>query len=505
MYQDDTAILSEKHFSPIQGTLWVWLIAFLLLLPHWVFAQSEDEGLCAVHTLAMGSGGSNQLAPCIDSLEIASIAILGNKTTKEWVVFREMRLRVGDKVHRSQLDSLLKVEASKVFNTNLFITSDIAYNQCGNNKVRLSVSVLEKLYTFPMPVIDIGDRNFNEWWQQRNRDLSRLVYGFTFKRHNFRGRNEHLAIGFTLGFRKQLKLHYSIPFINKKKTVGLGIQFDYTTHHTLAYKAIAHTLSFITADAPIGKNIDFSVNIRKRKGYYGQHNVELGYRHQEVADTVMSLNPDYFGNGRKLSKLLSFSYRYTYDLRNIRAYPTKGSYLALGLQQYGLGLLSSGRQSIATAQLAKYVTLSKHSFFATEASAVLSTSSYKGFANAQGLGYGQSIVRGYDLYMVDGAQSFVSRNTLSTKILERVFKADFLPFKEFSTIPVSVCPKIFFDVGYVRNMRIHTEKAKLTNILLKGWGVGLDIITFYNGVVRLEYSMNAEGGNGLFFYWKASF
>jgi len=40
--------------------------------------------------------------------------------------------------------------------------------------------------------------------------------------------------------------------------------------------------------------------------------------------------------------------------------------------------------------------------------------------------------------------------------------------------------------------------------MMYGTGAGIDFITYYDKVLRLDYSFNALGERGLFIHWKAA-
>jgi outer membrane protein assembly factor BamA len=441
-----------------------------------------------------------------DSVEIAEVCIQGNRVTKDWIILRELQLKPGDRVPALVLDSLLRLEANKVFNTNLFITSEVKYEAHDAKRVSLLVEVLEKWYTFPVPVVDVGDRNFNEWWQQRNRDLSRLVYGFTFRRSNFRGRNELLTVSLRLGFRQSLRVSYQIPYLNRKQTVGMGVRVNYGTFNNLAYQTGGNRLLFLSADQALRRDFDAEWKVWRRKDYYTAHALQLAYRSQQVADTVLALNPGYFGrDGLSGRRFLELSYAFSHDRRDIQVYPKRGFFVGAEVVQRGLGVIGGFRQTVLKATWAKYQPLGARVFFDTDWRAKYSWANEWGYVYSEGLGYRQELIRGYDLYVIDGNQALLSRNTLRFQAFDRTVKAGFIPAKQFSTIPLGLYPKAFLDIGYVRNAAIATLDERFANRPRLGWGLGLDVVTFYNTVVRLEYSMSQAGDRGLYFYWKTGF
>lgn len=435
-----------------------------------------------------------------DSVTISDISIVGNNVTKDWVILRELQLKIGDRVHKKTLDSLLRKEANKVFNTDLFVTSKINYEETPYNQVDLSVAVLEKWYTFPVPVIDFGDRNFNEWWQNQNADLGRLVYGFTFKRNNFRGRNEDLTISFRLGFRQSIKLRYAIPFVDKQQTIGTGWSFNYTTFNNVAYQTEGNQLAFASTDSPLRKEFNLGWQVWYRKDYYTRHTWSFNLKRISITDSMYSLNPRYLYPEQQDARFMEFSYQVDHDLRNIQAYPTDGSFFRGKLtQQVGF---DSFTQTILSATYQRFFPLGDHLFFSSSLKGHLTWSNRRSFSLLQGIGYRNNIVRGYDLYVLPGETIGINRNTLRMRLFDRNVNLKFMPFEQFSVIPVAIYPKMFFDMGYVRNSQSdYFEDDRLSNRLLKGWGVGLDVFTAYNAVVRLEYSMNQEKERGFFLYW----
>jgi hypothetical protein len=49
------------------------------------------------------------------------------------------------------------------------------------------------------------------------------------------------------------------------------------------------------------------------------------------------------------------------------------------------------------------------------------------------------------------------------------------------------------------------ENVRLANKYLFGYGAGIDIVGFYDSVIRFEYSLNNQGEGNFFFNFKAPF
>jgi hypothetical protein len=73
-------------------------------------------------------------------------------------------------------------------------------------------------------------------------------------------------------------------------------------------------------------------------------------------------------------------------------------------------------------------------------------------------------------------------------------------FNQFKTIPISSFITLYYDIGYAYNPLIQDENKRLLNKLLNGFGIGLDIVSFYDTSIRFEYSFNQFMEKGLYFY-----
>jgi len=73
-----------------------------------------------------------------------------------------------------------------------------------------------------------------------------------------------------------------------------------------------------------------------------------------------------------------------------------------------------------------------------------------------------------------------------------------MPLEEFSNFPIRAYLSANFDHGYVKDRNNLPENSQLTNTYLYGYGLGLDLVTFYDQVFRFEYSINNLGTGNFF-------
>jgi hypothetical protein len=104
--------------------------------------------------------------------------------------------------------------------------------------------------------------------------------------------------------------------------------------------------------------------------------------------------------------------------------------------------------------------------------------------------------------VIDGVAGGMVRNTLRREVGQ--FSIPLLSrFRSLDRIPFRLYVKAYGDAGYVYNR--DTYFNPLSNKLLYTAGAGLDILTFYDFVFRLEYSVNQLGQKGLFLHFRNDF
>src|SRR5882762_7934672 len=155
-------------------------------------------------------------------LTVNRVLIIGNKVTKERIISREIKLKPGDTITLKRLPHELLWDKRKIYNLRLFHTVTVLALQLPDDRIDLLVDVTERWYTFPIPIFELSDRNFSEWWNNYNHDPSRVNYGINLIRYNFRGRFETLQLTAQFGFTQRFELAYKIPYIDKKQKQGLS-------------------------------------------------------------------------------------------------------------------------------------------------------------------------------------------------------------------------------------------------------------------------------------------
>jgi hypothetical protein len=154
---------------------------------------------------------------------------------------------------------------------------------------------------------------------------------------------------------------------------------------------------------------------------------------------------------------------------------------------------------------ARYLPLGNKYYFSNFTSLYASWPQEQSYPNFNALGFGKLFVRGYELYLIEGPYYALNKTTFKKLILSGKKELKQMPLDQFRYIPYAVYLKTFFDVGMVNNFSQYEANTRLSDRLLFGTGVGFDFVTYYDTVLRLEFSANREGESGIFFAVKKEF
>ncbi len=483
--------------------LYIYIIFLLLTL--WlkplVFAQSLDwsDSTSTVRS-SRYQPNSNQL------ITIDKIFIIGNKRTREKIILRELETQEGITYTYQELQENLLLDRRKVMNTQLFLNVRLSLIHLNENKADLIIRVAERWYTIPSPFLQLADRNFNVWLTNQNRDWNRLEYGMRFYQYNFRGLNERLYFFGQLGFTKQLAVRYRIPYIDKAQKNGLEVGFSFSENANTNYITEGHRLIFTDSLRLAARSQVGLLAWNYRPSFFNSHRVGLNYYDMSVQDTIARLNPSYFLDGAKRQQYFSLSYSFVSDRRDFVGYPLKGYRWEASLSKMGLGIFDDLNMFRVRAEGAKYENLGKGFFYAGVARGMLSSPGTQPYANISGLGYGQIWIRGYELDAIEGQAFLMQQNTLRKRLFNEEFDLSrIIPIDQFNTIPLAVYLKVYFDHGYLRNDIPYLREQPLANRYLYGYGAGVDIVSFYDFVFRIEHSWKHDGSSGTFFHFRSAF
>jgi outer membrane protein assembly factor BamA len=423
---------------------------------------------------------------------------VGNRITRDAIILRELSLKRGDIVYSTDIQTILDRDERKLINTRLFNTVEIRTLELEEGKVDLLVDVKERWYTFPSPIFDLSDRNFNEWWENYDHDFDRVNYGLRLYQFNMRGRNETLKLVAQFGYVKRFELSYRFPYIDKKQKQGLQLDLDYSEAKNMPFRTDDHKLDFIEDKNVMRVTRGAGISYIFRNSFYDSHVIKAEYRATNIRDTILALNPNYLGPEHTHQEFPAISYQFISEHRDYIGYPLKGYYVNAYVMKSGLSSSDDLDKLEATVSHSIYTDLKKGFYFSNNVVGYWSKPNDLPYFNYGALGYKKQFVRGYEVYVVEGPAYFLNKSTFKKRIFSRTYNWNGMPLEQFRRIPLSIFAKIYGDVGYVKNYENYAIGSRLSNKLLAGFGAGIDIVGSYDAVLRLEYTFNAEGQNGFF-------
>ncbi|MGE5424905.1 MAG: POTRA domain-containing protein [Syntrophothermus sp.] len=471
-----------KFFRYLSGT---WLITGFLIL--FMYEPLASQPLTEI--------------PSGKIIHLRNINISGNKRTRSSIILRECPFKLGDTLLSANYARLVMSAKENIFNTRLFNFVTIDSSSVKEGTVDINIRVTERWYIWPWPYFEVSDRNFNAWLETT--DWSRLTYGIDLTVQNVRGRNETLKFPVHLGFNQQYGFFYQMPYLNRKKTLGINFGAVYQMNHEVVVTSQENKpVYYKDSESYPASRAVVSAGLVLRRGIYVKHSFNFSWSWYKFADTLLVINPEYAVGTNP--QFLTFYYQFKNDHRDIQFYPLKGSYFDIELYKYGFW--QDVDELHLKTNLRKYWRIHNRWYFAS--GLTLSANLSKNLQNyflQKGLGYGRDFVRGYEYYVIDGKSFALLKNNLKFAIIpQRIVEIPFIGTRKFNTIPYALYLNVFTDFGYVYSFNgIKTNQNSMQNTLLAGYGAGLDFTTYYDIVIRMEVSMNGNGEPGVYLHFMA--
>jgi hypothetical protein len=293
----------------------------------------------------------------------------------------------------------------------------------------------------------------------------------------------------------------------------MGFNFSYSELDQLDYTNVGNKRLFIDADSIFGDDserriisntLTSNLFFNYRESYYNTHSVRLTYSRTTMIDEILQFNPNYLSRDGDLEQdFFALTYIFRRDFRDRNNYPLKGFLIDGRLAKIGLGIFNDINQGYAQAHASQYQPLKYNFNIASSVTGYTSYPTFQPYNNMQGLGFANNLLKGYELYVIQGQHYIMNK----TELKKRLFSIEanlgkLMPLKQFRKIPIAAYFKVFFDHGYVQNNLSENSKTTvsplLSNRYIYSYGAGLDIVTYYDAVLRLEYSINALNEGGFF-------
>lgn len=433
---------------------------------------------------------------------IRHILITGNKRTKAEIILREMSFKAGEKYSLQDLLKQFEKARLQIMNMALFHNVEVAMKNAEGYLIDVQVEVKERWYVFPLPYFKPVDRNLNQWLFQKDANLSRIDYGVKLASYNTTGNNDKLRLWLINGYTKQVSFSYEKPYIDKKMQWGMITSFGIGKNREVNYNTIDNKQVFYKDNSYIRSFISASAAVTYRPAIKTRHQFGFIYTRENIKDTVVALNPLYFKEERNLLKVpeLYYTMKY-YDLDYI-PYPTKGYAAEVTVGKKGFNkdinqwyLTTKGSGSWHTG---------KKTFLNVTAYGNVRLPFKQPYIMQRLLGYNDAFIQGYEYYVIDGVAGGFLKTTFTRELFGMNVKKPFSKKEQSDCkIPFRFFGKIYGNAGYVYNPQ--PGENSLSNQMLYSGGIGLDVLTAYDFTIKLEWTFNQLGQNGLFLHRKSTF
>ena len=438
---------------------------------------------------------------------ISEIRIYGNKQTKDFTILRELPFNVGDAMSEELLITQLQIATSHLNNTSLFNFVDIDYIlDAMENPDCLSYIVIiwveERWYYWPQVSIKLEDRNLSTWLHDKNFD--RITIGWGLRIYNVFGMRHKITASHYFGFEKGFRLAYSNIALDKKRTKMLGFGVSALYNKTMNVCAENDRVVYLkTPDRFLDKSFTGAISYSYRPGIRTIHSFEVGYQRTQLDDTILIINPRYWGTNHTINHTFIGAYNYSYEHRDDIAYPTQGYYVATEIKGLTADRLNFFYGEL-NLKLQYYEEVFPRWFWSSRLNTGATFKNKQAYLYEQHVGYLDKNITGYDYYVVDGQQHAILNNDVRFLLMpKKIFQIGSSPkAAKFTKIHLSLYAKLTFDVGYVHDKYTH-ETNTLANSFLWGSGFGLDLVTYYDIVLNCSYAINKRGEGGFYFGIKA--
>jgi outer membrane protein assembly factor BamA len=395
------------------------------------------------------------------SITISSIQILGNDTTEEHIILRELDFTVGDLVSQYQL----AYNQERVFSLGIFNKVKFELENTPA-KTDLKIRIEESWYIYPLPYLTLRENSFK-----------RSSYGLGVLYKNFRGRNETLWGLITFGYDPTYMLYYYNPVLITGSNLTFGLQLGYTDLENRN----------ISSEKVYGGHFSYnyiygSLSFGYRLNQFNQIQHTSTYEYIDMPHALANLS----ASGTNIDRIFSMGILYEFDNRNLKQFSNDGLFGTFNIMHKGFGIndisynvmtLDARKYNVLIGDLAaKWRGLFRSTFGSSIPFYALSL-----------LG-DQEYIRGHRFKKREGNNYFLTSAELNYPIIKEWNLSLDLPLlpKNLTSARIGLYGNFFFDTGATFN---NGETPKISE-LDSGWGFGITLLILPYNAIRFEYAFN---------------
>ncbi len=426
----------------------ICLAYVFIFLPSLCFSQNLD------------SLDQSKLYPFI----VDSIKIVGNETTKDFVIFRELTFTIGDTLtNEIAFYNRERVYSLGIFNHVYFVPSVI-----GGRNI-LNIEVEESWYIYPIP-----------YAATKQGDLSKLSYGIFLKLKNFRGRNETLTAAFIFGYDPAYSLEYYNPNLLGDQNIFFSSKIGYANISNRSPQA-----EFLYGQAFTQKFISAQVLFGRRFGLFHKLYVSSGITNVATQDYIPGIN----ASNDRIDNNFNIGVGYEFDTRDLLMFPKDGIYLNLQYFFKGLGIDNINYRS-SSIDFREYRKLFGKLISKWRFASRITSGNNVPFYDRPILGLDEKI-RGHSSEKFEGDDYYTGAIELYYPIIEELNI-------DLTFIPVIPDRLLSYRVGFYTQIFAETGVAKFKKDPLaisnfnSGYGLGITLLVLPYQLFRVEVAFNEK-------------
>jgi outer membrane protein assembly factor BamA len=449
-----------------------------------------------------------------EALHVNQITLLGAQKTRPFIILRELTFQKADTISSAALEKVLQKSQQNIYNLGLFTEVKLV-PQVNFGQLSVIISVQERWYIFGSPVFRLDERNNYDIWRAIwNLDLQRAVFGANLTWRNVTGQNETLIFSGLIGYKQRLAIDYRLPAAFRKANIDLRVGFSYRQQNELLIGTdSARVVRGRLETTPLERSWSGVVGLQKRFSPYQNLYLELNYQHRQFADSLYNFlideNPNPLLPGFEGQAFYpTLKVEWIEDRRDYRAFPLSGYKYQLQFRYSGpkIGQFSNLHMARLGASWAQHIAFTDrwNLAFGTQHLLTIGDSipwyekSFVGIGTRD-FGGSSTELRGYEPYAIAGTYVMMNKAEVKYGVLpRRMLHLDWLPLRKFQDLPIGVYLSAFCDAGYVRDNSFSRQDPYMLDRWLVGYGVGLNVIGFYDMLARIEYARNHLGEGGIY-------
>jgi len=395
-----------------------------------------------------------------NNLIIHEIRIIGNQKTKKETILREINLDLSKPISPDRL----KFFENRILSLGLFNDVKIFVSKEADKNV-LIILVQEAWYIWPLPFVDIADR-----------DWKKITYGLNLGIQNLTGKNESLNTGFSLGYDPKFYLSYYNPNFSFEHNLILKLRTVLQKRNNRSIEAIKINNKNFSE-----KYYAFEIGIGKRLNIFNFITSSIAFEYLQTEEYYPLRTVSNTG----IDRAISFQFNYIYDTRDFTAYPKSGANLNIAYKKVGLGETVVDF-NILEVEAKKIFSLGNPVFYLRNYSRVLVGPQLPYYANSF-IGYRERL-RGYFNDIFESNSLNFSNLEFRFPLIEKyVFKFN-LPYipEELITYNLNVDFHTFFDIAFLVNKNQVLKKTRALN----GFGFGFSFLFLPYRSFNIEVAWN---------------